>query len=391
MMSAMTRGWRTARSLASRLVAPHHPGARGAATVSLLEMAHPGDTSGLAAYLEAHPQARPRCVLGKTEGNGCVNDFTRGYASHVVETTMGDRCGDASIIMSGGTEGILTPHLLIFADDDAVSPGPSASPRLSMGVARTRTLLPHELGRRAQIEATRDAVLAACADASLAPSELRFVQIKCPLLSPERVLRSEVACATEDGYYSMALSRGASALGVGLATGEVPTERLPRDDAEASRLVCAELSLGSSIASCSAGIELDHSEIFVLGNSAGSTSPLRAAACVMSDALDAPSVVRMLLDDAQLEISRGQLTEASRRRVRAVLAKADPAPSVRGHRTTMCADSDLHATRHSRAAVDGLLGGIFGETRLYVSGGAEHQGPQGGGPVCVIYECSPES
>ena len=33
-----------------------------------------------------------------------------------------------------------------------------------------------------------------------------------------------------------------------------------------------------------------------------------------------------------------------------------------------------------------LLGGIFGETRLYVSGGAEHQGPHGGGPVCVIYE-----
>ena len=375
----------------ARLVAPHRLSARGAATVSLLEMAHPGDTKDLEIYLEAHPQARIRCVLGKTEGNGCVNDFTRGYASRR-RGHDGDRCGDASIIMSGGTEGILTPHLLLFADEGAVggggtaSTGSSTSPRLSMGVARTRTLLPHELGRRAQIEATRDAVLTACADAGLAPSELRFVQIKCPLLTPERVRRSEVACATEDGYYSMALSRGASALGVALATGELPPDRLPGDDAEAAQFVCGELSLGSSVASCSAGIELEHSEVFVLGNSAGSASSLRASACVMSDPLDAPSVVRMLVEDAGLEMSHGQLTDASRRRVRAVLSKADPAPSVRGHRTTMCADSDLHATRHSRAAVGGLLGGIFGETRLYVSGGAEHQGPHGGGPVCVIYE-----
>ena len=64
------------------------------------------------------------------------------------------------------------------------------------------------------------------------------------------------------------------------------------------------------------------------------------------------------------------LTPQARRRVRAVLAKADPAASVRGHRTTMCADSDLHATRHARASVGGLLAGVFGQTRLYVSGGA---------------------
>ena len=64
-----------------------------------------------------------------------------------------------------------------------------------------------------------------------------------------------------------------------------------------------------------------------------------------------------------------------------------PAPScVRGRRTTMLADSDIHATRHARASVGGLLAGIFGEPRLYVSGGAEHQGPEGGGPVCVVYE-----
>lgn len=357
--------------------------AHGVATATVLETAHPGDDRALRKWLTDNPAAVPRCILGKTEGNGCVNDFTRGYASHVVKEAMGDRAGDASIIMSGGTEGILTPHLLMFANTSSTSAvlAPDHQPRLSLGVARTRTLAPHELGRLAQIEATCDAVLEACADAGLAPRDCCFVQIKCPLLTPERVRLSSEPCATEDGYHSMALSRGASALGVALATGELPRSEL----AAVANDVCIDFTWGSSVASASAGIELEHSEIFVLGNAARSTSTLRAASCVMDDALDSPSVVKMF-GGAGLEMEDGQLTQSARARVRAVLAKADPAASVREQRTTMCSDSDLNATRHARASVGGLLGGLVGDTRLYVSGGAEHQGPDGGGPVCVIYE-----
>ena len=95
---------------------------------------------------------------------------------------------------------MLTPHLLLFADD-----GPSGAadePRLALGVARTRELRPHEIGRRAQVHATRDAVLAACADAGLDPRDLNFAQIKCPLLTPERVAASPEPCATADGSSS---------------------------------------------------------------------------------------------------------------------------------------------------------------------------------------------
>ena len=44
-------------------------------------MRHPGDLSALQALLEAGA-VRPQeivAVIGKTEGNGGVNDFTRGY------------------------------------------------------------------------------------------------------------------------------------------------------------------------------------------------------------------------------------------------------------------------------------------------------------------------
>ena len=57
---------------------------------------------------------------------------------------------------------------------------------------------------------------------------------------------------------------------------------------------------------------------------------------------------------------------------------------VRGWRHTMLNDSDIHSTRHARAAVGGVIASVVGRTAIYVSGGAEHQGPPGGGPVAVV-------
>ena len=34
----------------------------------------------------------------------------------------------------------------------------------------------------------------------------------------------------------------------------------------------------------------------------------------------------------------------------------------------------------------GALAGLVGHAELYVSGGGEHQGPDGGGPVAVIVD-----
>jgi cyanuric acid amidohydrolase len=50
----------------------------------------------------------------------------------------------------------------------------------------------------------------------------------------------------------------------------------------------------------------------------------------------------------------------------------------------MLDDSDIASTRHARGFVGGALAGLFGFTDLFVSGGAEHQGPDGGGPIAII-------
>jgi cyanuric acid amidohydrolase len=81
-----------------------------------------------------------------------------------------------------------------------------------------------------------------------------------------------------------------------------------------------------------------------------------------------------------------QLDGTSASRIDAVLAKAEASRSgtIRGARHIMGDDSDIQSTRHARALVGGVLAASVGFTELFVSGGAEHQGPDGGGPVAVI-------
>ena len=50
----------------------------------------------------------------------------------------------------------------------------------------------------------------------------------------------------------------------------------------------------------------------------------------------------------------------------------------------MSDDSDINSTRHARSVVNAVVASVVGDPMVYVSGGAEHQGPPGGGPIAVI-------
>jgi cyanuric acid amidohydrolase len=325
-------------------------------------------------------------VMGKTEGNGCVNDFTRDFASTAWCQFLSPYFGispDAvqhrvALVMSGGTEGVLSPHFTVFTRSWVKATVASNSKRLVLGMAHTRVFAPEEIGRMAQIEATAVAVREAMDDAGLSnPQDVHFVQIKCPLLTSNKVqdaLVRGIQPVTNDTYHSMAYSRGASALGVALALREVNTSAV--NDAS----VLHDFSLYSSRASASAGIELEGNVVIVLGELEGAASLVGISHTVMSDAIDGQAVSQLLRNAFGLtghEVG-GRLIN--------LLAKAEASPSgtVRGARHTMLNDSDINATRHARAVVGGVLASVVGETSLYVSGGAEHQGPAGGGPVAAI-------
>lgn len=340
----------------------------------------PHDMSGLKASIE-EGLFRPEevvAVLGKTEGNGCVNDFTRGYAVMALKEFFGKISGgepaDISYVMSGGTEGVLSPHFTVISRSGQAELGSDSAgvKSLAVGVARTRVFRPEELGRLSQVDEVADAVARAVADAGITSAEdVHFVQIKCPLLTGEQIYEAhlrQAALVTEDTYKSMGYSRGASALGTAVALGEVERSSLIEED------IGMNWDKYSAVASTSAGSELSCCEVIVFGNSPSAEGPYHIDHAVMKDAIDGAAL-------------QGMLDRYPGEELVQVLAKAeaDPDGFIRGRRHIMLDDSDINHTRHARAVVGGVLAYVGGDPMIYVSGGGEHQGPKGGGPVAAVF------
>src|SRR3954471_3116964 len=100
-------------------------------------------------------------IIGKTEGNGGVNDYTRIIADRafrevlVAKGAPADQVKQVPIVWSGGTDGVISPHATIFATTDAE---PTDEPRLTVGFAMSEQLLPEDIGRMPMIEKVAAAV-----------------------------------------------------------------------------------------------------------------------------------------------------------------------------------------------------------------------------------------
>src|SRR5882757_1084640 len=110
-----------------------------------LPMAHPGDVSALDRIL-AEGLVRAEdivAVIGKTEGNGGVNDFTRGYFTQSLMGLLGRKLGQKPedlikhipCVLSGGTEGVLSPHYVVLARSGTPPVTLHATPALAIGTA----------------------------------------------------------------------------------------------------------------------------------------------------------------------------------------------------------------------------------------------------------------
>ncbi|MEW6644940.1 MAG: ring-opening amidohydrolase [Pseudomonadota bacterium] len=362
------------------------------AEVFRLAMAHPGDLSELERILVGGRIAATEvvAVIGKTEGNGGVNDFTRGYFTQSLMSLLSRHLNrppeqllrEIPCVLSGGTEGVMSPHYSVFCirnTESTIHQFPSA---LAIGTAFSAPLPAEDVGRRAHVESVAAAVRRAIAEAGITRKEdVHFVQVKCPCVT---VARAEAAIAagrqplTFDPNKSMAFARAAGAFGVALALGEIMPDGF--DDAA----LLSDFALQSPRASISSGVEVACNEVVVLGNSSAWAGSLCIAHRPMIDALDIGAVVDVLAD---LGIdARPQVTAADLSRIACVLVKCEPdrRGRIRGHRHTMLDDTDINAQRHIRGAVAGLTAGVIGDGRIFVSGGAEHQGPDGGGLIAVI-------
>ena len=277
--------------------------------------------------------------------------------------------------MSGGTEGVMTPHVTVFTRSHGGDSESNTSKRLAAGIARTHTIPPSEIGRMGQVRRTRDAVEAAIADANIDSNrDVAYVQVRCPLLTSDQIATADEhdtpLCVSET-LDSMAYSRGASALGVGVATNEFDLAELNTET------ICTDSSYFSMVASTSAGSELTRSEVLMLGNSTAATSKYTIGSAVMEDALDTSAI------EGAIEEGAGALDMDN---VVNIFAKVQASSSgtICGRRHVIKNDSDIPATRHARSAVSSIIGAVTGDPLAYVSEGAEHQGPDGGGPVAAL-------
>lgn len=357
--------------------------------VAKVELKTVQDASGLDACFRNRQFTADQviAVIGKTEGNGGVNDFTRILADQAYRRVLlenGNRSeqevAQIPMVWSGGCDGVITPHATIFARNEKT--GPASKSRLVIGTGMSVELLPEDIGRPAMVEKVANAVKAAMRDAGIDdPKDVHYVQTKTPLLTIDSMRDAEsrgqhVACEVHD---SMGVSNGTTALGIAAALGEIT---MPKAED-----ICHNLDLYSSVASCSSGVELTQAQIVLLGNKPGAGGRYRIGHSVMKDALDITGIYDAIRN-AGLELpERPRAEDLDGRLVNCFIkCEADRRGTLRGRRQIMLDDSDVHHHRHSKAAVGGVAAAAIGDPAVFVSVDAMHQGPQGGGPVIAIVD-----
>ncbi len=378
--------------------------------VRKVPLQHVSDASGLAALIDDGIVEADRviAVVGKTEGNGGVNDYTRIIADRAFRDALrakgtrdADEVAHIPIVWSGGTDGVLCPHATVFATAPPQRAQPTDErrladpaqvlahdePRLTVGVAMSDPIRPEEIGRRGMIEKVAAGVAGAMAKAGITdPADVHYVQTKTPLLTIHTIRDAKSrgqSVWTEQTHESMDLSNGTTALGIAVALGEID----PPSDAD----VLHNRSLYSSVASCSSGVELDRAQIVVVGNARGVGGRYRIGHGIMRDALDADGIWAAIRD-AGLELpDRPHHSDLKGRLVNVFLkCEASSDGLVRGRRNAMLDDSDVHWHRQIKACVGGVAASVTGDPAVFVSVSAAHQGPDGGGTVAAIVDLGPE-
>jgi cyanuric acid amidohydrolase len=347
------------------------------------------DASGLEAHIQKGTFKADEvvAVIGKTEGNGGVNDFTRILSDQAFRSVLKKLGGrseaqikEIPMVWSGGCDGVITPHATVFARNEKKgSPGKA---RLAMGTALSPRLLPEDIGRLSMVEKVAEGVRLAMKSAGITDTkDVHYVQTKTPLLTIETVQDAhargkDVACEVHE---SMGVSNGTTALGIAVALGEI---KMPKAEE-----ICHNLNLYSSVSSCSSGVELDQAQIVLLGNKEGAGGRYKIGHSIMKDALDIDGIYEAI-KNAGLDLpERPRAADLNGKVVNCFLkCEADRSGRLRGRRQIMLDDSDVHHHRHSKAAVGGVAATALGDPAVFVSVDAMHQGPHGGGPVIAIVD-----
>lgn len=355
-----------------------------------LPMAGPDDVSqleNLIANKTINPQS-VSAILAQTEGDG----YARGYSALNFQLLLEKHTGKSRqeinakipMLMIGLTGGLMSPHYSVFTREE-VSSQPTGKKRFAFGIAETRVLLPEEYGTRQQALLVAEAVKKAIIDAGITDiKDIHCVEVKCPNLTATRVNDADSRgkkVVSKDFAVAGAKAKGASALGVAIALGEVNEQDVTDES------ICTNWKLYSNVASTSAGTEQVACRVIVMGNSIQSSSNLVIGSGVMQDTLDIDGAIAAF-KSAGLKFNE-RIPEEQAKKVTAVYinAGADAMGTIRGRRTTMKSDFlSGYQGIFAKAVINAIIGSMIGDTMILASAGYEHQGPLGANLVAVIAE-----
>ncbi len=346
------------------------------------DTANPGDTSDLKRQIQAFEPARIRrlALLVKTEGNSDLNDFSREYGLVAAEKELTEYGGPelvtrSTFLFSTGCEGAMTPFGYLFVDHDEPDAAPSAHGiALAMGCARSRSLLPDEIGTPTHADITADTVRAAMEQAGVRAEQVELVIVKTPIMSHIPATAPE----THNKRITSAYSKAVGALGAGVALGEVDRANIVQEAFNRDHHLHAKRAMVFS------GSELDCVEIMLLANRPGAAGNLVIRTGLLDDLLDAAGVRNALRAAGGVIDEEGRLRNPEL--LAAMMVKAGVAPDgrVRGMRTTI-KTSHLDMDKHIRATMSGIVGSILGSCRTFISANTVHQAPVGGGIcACIV-------
>jgi cyanuric acid amidohydrolase len=367
-----------------------------------LAMTSPDDVSELQSLLEtAQIQAQDIvAIIAQTEGTG----YARGYTSLCMQLLLSqylkifpqqvfDRI---PMMMIGLCGGLMSPHYTVFTRKTVSSPdthspdthSPNTYPpekRLAIGTADTPVLLPEEYGTLTQIKLVAEAVEQAIAQAGiLSLEDVHCVEVKCPAMTPARIEDAErrgVDVVSTNLNQASSMAKGACALGIGLALGEIPAEKLTE------QVINRNHAFYTNRGSVSAGGEQSACRILVMGNSERSISRYRVGHGIMADQLDVMGVYEALQSAG---LAHGTpLTPEQQNRIVQVFVNcgADAVTSVRGRRHTIHSDFlSGYAGIMAKAVANAVVASIVGDSMILASAGNEHQGVRGSNLVAAIVQ-----
>lgn len=356
-----------------------------------LPMAAPEDVSGLKTLLETQQidAADIIGIIAQTEGTG----YARGFTSLCMQLVLAEYLQMSPqavfdripMMMIGLCGGLMSPHYTVFTRRVVESPVSTSDKRLTIGAANTRVLQPEEYGTLTQIKLVAEAVKTAVADSGITDlADIHCVEVKCPAMTPARLedaTQRGVPVVSSNLGQASSLSKGASALGIALALGEVTEDQL------SDAVINQDRTLYTNFGSVSAGGEQSACRILVMGNSTQSISKYRVGHGVMSDQLDTTGIYKALSTAGM--VTTPPLTPEQQQRIIQMFVNcgADAVKTVRERRHTIHSDFlSGYAGIVAKAVANAVVASVVGDPMVLASAGNEHQGAPGSNLVAAIVE-----